>query len=171
MVAQMVKKFPIFYGQIFTVYTRSRLCTLSLARWIQSKSSHPIYLRSILSRLSQPLSSSPLPSGFRLKCVIHFSSHRDLPVLYNFMEQCLSKWAILSVLSVYMHTRAWDVALLTKRHTHTYLAFVMEPWGNEKKQKIGSCSNLSLNAAVRHLVQLCKILEAVNGVNTLYVRM
>jgi hypothetical protein len=50
MVAQLVKKFPAFYGtrRFMTVFTRARHWSLSWVRWIQSTPSHLISLRLIL---------------------------------------------------------------------------------------------------------------------------
>jgi len=49
-VTQPVKKLPTFYGtwMSITVFTRVRHWPLSWARWIQSTTSHPISLRSLL---------------------------------------------------------------------------------------------------------------------------
>jgi hypothetical protein len=69
-VAQLVKKFPVFFGtrRFITVFTRTSHWTLSWARLIQSTLYHPISLRSILllsshQRLGLPscLFSSGLP--------------------------------------------------------------------------------------------------------------
>jgi len=73
-----VKKFPTFYGtrRFITVFTTARHWSLPWTRWIQSTTSHPITLRSILI-LSYNLRLG-LPSGlfqiFRPKsCVNLFS--------------------------------------------------------------------------------------------------
>jgi len=52
-VAQLVKKFPTFYGtrRFIIVFTRARQWSLSCSRWIQSTASHPSSVRYIL-RLS-----------------------------------------------------------------------------------------------------------------------
>jgi hypothetical protein len=49
-VAKLVKKPPVFYGiwRQIIVFTRARHWILSWARRIQSTTSHPVYLRSIL---------------------------------------------------------------------------------------------------------------------------
>jgi hypothetical protein len=59
----------------FTMFTWPRCWTLSWARWIQSTSSHTIYLRWILklsSYLRLGLSSGLFPSGFPTKVVYSF---------------------------------------------------------------------------------------------------
>jgi len=49
-VTQLVNKFPAFYGTrtFITMFIRVRHWSLSWSSWIQSKTSHPICLRSIL---------------------------------------------------------------------------------------------------------------------------
>jgi hypothetical protein len=49
-VAQLVKKFPVFYGtpRFISVFTRVRYWFPFWDRWIQSKPSHPVSLRSVL---------------------------------------------------------------------------------------------------------------------------
>jgi hypothetical protein len=68
-VTQLVKKIPVFYGirRFITVYTRSRLWSLSWARCIQFTPSSPIFRRSILIlsfHLHLGLPSGLFPSGY-----------------------------------------------------------------------------------------------------------
>jgi hypothetical protein len=78
-VDQLVKEFQSFYGtwRFITVYTTAPHKALSWARWIQSTSSQPIYLRLILILFSHLHVS--LPSGLRSfifppNLYMHFSS-------------------------------------------------------------------------------------------------
>jgi hypothetical protein len=78
-VAQLVKKFPAFYGTRtnITVFTTAPHLSLSWTTWIQSTSSNSISIRSIsiLSHLRLDLSSDLLPSGFpRQICRIHLGN-------------------------------------------------------------------------------------------------
>jgi hypothetical protein len=63
-IAQLIKKFSSFYGsrRFITVFTRDRHWILTLARWIQSTSSQPVWL---LSVLILPFSCRDIPNGFR----------------------------------------------------------------------------------------------------------
>jgi hypothetical protein len=71
-VTQLVKKLPVFYGirKLITIFTRACHWSLSWARCIQSKSSQPIFLRSILtpySHLRLVLLNSLFLSCFRTR--------------------------------------------------------------------------------------------------------
>jgi hypothetical protein len=72
----LLKNFPIFYeNRKFILFTRTRHWSLSWIRWIQSISSHPISLRSILilfSYLRIGLLSGPFPSGSPTKTLNEF---------------------------------------------------------------------------------------------------
>jgi hypothetical protein len=68
-IVQPLKNFPAYYGtrRFNTVFTRALHWSLSWARWIQSKPSHPISVRSILilsTHLRLDLISGLFPSGF-----------------------------------------------------------------------------------------------------------
>jgi hypothetical protein len=65
-VAQLVKKFPVFYGtrRFSTVFTRSPHRSIPLARWIQLTLSHHIYL--FLIDFNIILSSTPRSSEWSL---------------------------------------------------------------------------------------------------------
>jgi hypothetical protein len=67
-VTQLVKKFPVFYGnrRFITVFTRTRHRSLPRARWIKSKYLYPISLSSIViySDLSLDLTRGLFPSCF-----------------------------------------------------------------------------------------------------------
>jgi len=76
-VAQLVKKFPTFNGtrRFITTFTRIHHWSLSWARWIQSISSDPITLTSILilsSHLCLHFLSGLLPSGSLIKILYVF---------------------------------------------------------------------------------------------------
>jgi hypothetical protein len=76
--AQLVKKFPAFYGtrRFITVFTTARHWSLPWARCTQSTPSHSVSLRSSLilsSHLCLCVPSGLIPSGFRQKFYVHFS--------------------------------------------------------------------------------------------------
>jgi len=81
---QLVTKFPVFYGsrKFITLFTSARHCSLSWATCIQSTTSHPISLRSIIisSHLCLGLPSGVFTLGLPTKilhailidpCVLH----------------------------------------------------------------------------------------------------
>jgi hypothetical protein len=61
--------------KFIAVFTRVSHWEQSSATWIQSTSSHPIYLRSVLisSNLASSLSSGFIPSDFPTEVCMHFS--------------------------------------------------------------------------------------------------
>lgn len=79
LVPSLVKKFPTLYGVwrfITVVITTCHLC-LSWSKWIQTKRSHSIFLKSIFTFSSHPYSHFPsglLPSGFSTNTQYAFPS-------------------------------------------------------------------------------------------------
>jgi len=109
-ITQLVKKFSTFYGthMFVTMFTRARHWSLSWAGYIQSTTSHPLYLISILilsPHLCVGLSSGLFKfSNQNIVCISHVSHACYMPHL------CNSSW-ILRLISKKQDVRIWTCCI------------------------------------------------------------
>jgi len=111
-----VNKFHAFYGtrKFIIVFAKTRHWSLSWARWLQSTTSPPISLRSILivpSHLHLDLRAGLFTSGFRPKFVwiYHLSLMRTTcPAHLNNIL-----WSIMSCLNVPLYCSFFDIITAT----------------------------------------------------------
>jgi len=115
-ITQLVKKLPTFYGsQMFiTVFVTSRHWSLYWAIWIQSTTSHPISLRSVLILsyhlcLSRP--SGVFPSGFSTKILYAF-------LITPMLAKCPAHLILLDLITLTIFPEAYELWSLSPNSSH-----------------------------------------------------
>jgi hypothetical protein len=107
-VEQLLKNSPTFYGtrRFITVFTRALHCSLTWARGIQSISSHPIYLRSILilsTHLLLGLPSGLFPSRFPTKILHTFLYPSSCYIPCTCHPTLLHHYDVIIIITIIIH--------------------------------------------------------------------